>query len=170
VSDHDRFVVLGVDPGVDGAFAFIDPVACTLRVADMPCFTRTTTKTKRFADAVGIGNLVRSEPIVHCYIEKVASSPQMGVVSAFSFGYSFGTLHGALSALQVPLDEVPPQEWKKAMRTTADKKESKARAHQLMPQCVKLLGRADRAEAAMLALYGTMLLGHKITKPLTPVE
>lgn len=163
-------IILGIDPGVEGALAFIDTEACTLRVFDMPTFSRTTTKTKRFTDAVSVGTLLRSAEITHAFVEQVAASPQMGVVSAFSFGQSFGTLKGALSALLVPLDEVPPAVWKRQMRAPKDKKESKARARELMPACAHLFRRADHAEAAMLAMFGCFSSARPLNRPLTPAE
>lgn len=166
----ERFFILGIDPGVEGALAFIDPVACTLRVEDMPTYTLTKQKTKRYVDAVLLGGFLRHRNIAHAFVEDVHASPQMGVVSAFSFGEGYGAVKGALAALAVPLDKVPPAEWKKQMRAPRDKKESRARALELMPSCAAMLKRPDRAEAAMIAMFGCFRLGHLITKPLTPGE
>lgn len=164
------FVILGIDPGLEGALAFIDPIACTLHVVDMPTFSLTVTKKKNFVDEDAIADILHAYngTISHAFIEQVASSPQMGVVSAFSFGQGYGSVNGVLAGLKVPRDKVLPQEWKKQMRAPRDKKESKARAVQLMPACASILRRPDRAEAAMIAFYGCLRLGHPFTKPVRP--
>ena len=68
-------------------------------------------------------------------VEKVASSPQMGVTSAFTFGKGYGFLCGILTALGVPWEQVTPQKWQKAMGCLSggDKNKTKARAQQLFP-------------------------------------
>lgn len=86
-------------------------------------------------------------------IEKVSSSPQMGTVSAFTFGRSYGFLRGVLAASKVPYVEVSPQRWQKAMEcmTKGDKNKSKAKAQQLWPK-LKITHR--NADALLLAEYG----------------
>ena len=71
----------------------------------------------------------------HAMIERVSSSPQMGVVSAFTFGRSYGFLRGLLAGLKIPYSEVSPQKWQAAMscRSKGDKNVTKARAQQLWP-------------------------------------
>tara|TARA_Y100000361_G_scaffold35863_1_gene30292 strand:+ start:1162 stop:1608 length:447 start_codon:yes stop_codon:yes gene_type:complete len=68
-------------------------------------------------------------------IERVHSSPQMGVRSAFSFGRSYGFLRGMLIALEIPFDEVSPVKWmtKLSCRTKGDKNVTKRKAQQLFP-------------------------------------
>ena len=86
-------------------------------------------------------------------IEKVASSPQMGVTSSFTFGRSYGFLRGVLAAYRVPFLEVSPQKWQKAMGclTKGDKNVSKAAAQRLWPT-LKLTHR--NSDAMLLAEYG----------------
>lgn len=86
-------------------------------------------------------------------IEKVSSSPQMGVTSAFTFGRSYGFLRGVLAASKVPYVEVSPQRWQKAMEclTKGDKNVSKAKAQRLWPK-LKITHR--NADALLLAEYG----------------
>ena len=86
-------------------------------------------------------------------IEKVASSPQMGVTSSFTFGRSYGFLRGVLAAYRVPFLEVSPQKWQKAMEclTKGDKNVSKAAAQRLWP-AMKFTHR--NADAMLLAEYG----------------
>lgn len=71
-----------------------------------------------------------------CVIEKVSSSPQMGVVSAFTFGKGYGVLLGILTCQKIPFREVTPQKWQKEMgcMTKGDKNVSKRKAQQLWPE------------------------------------
>lgn len=68
-------------------------------------------------------------------LEKVHSSPQMGVVSAFSFGGSYRALRMALCASLIPFVEVQPQTWQRQMEcmTGGDKNVTKLRAMQMFP-------------------------------------
>jgi hypothetical protein len=88
------------------------------------------------------------------YIEQVSSSPQMGVVSAFSFGRGYGNLEMALTAAGIPFERVRPQVWQKAMgcMTKGDKNISKAKAQELFPDKKIIHATAD---ALLIALYGT---------------
>lgn len=69
------------------------------------------------------------------YLEEVSSSPQMGVVSAFTFGRGYGKLEMALLAAEIPTDKVRPAVWQKALRclSKGDKNVTKARAQELFP-------------------------------------
>ena len=65
-----------------------------------------------------------------CAVEDVASSPQMGVKSAFSFGQGFGFIQGVLRANAMSYELVRPVKWKKVFScqlgkdaTTKEKKE-----------------------------------------------
>jgi len=92
------------------------------------------------------------ESIGFAVIEKVHSSPQMGVVSAFSFGKSFGFCEAVLVAAGVRYELATPQKWMKAMgcMTGGDKKISKARAQALFPD-VKVTHAI--ADALLIAEY-----------------
>lgn len=48
-------------------------------------------------------------------IENVHSSPQMGVTSAFSFGFSYGEITGVLHGLGIKYTTVEPQVWQRAL-------------------------------------------------------
>jgi hypothetical protein len=96
-------------------------------------------------------------------IERVWSSPQMGVVSAFKFGRGVGVLHMALIAAGIPFDEVTPQRWQKEMGClsprgktrvefgTKDKNITKRRAQALFPAVTKMTHAI--ADALLIAEY-----------------
>jgi crossover junction endodeoxyribonuclease RuvC len=90
-------------------------------------------------------------------IEKVASSPQMGVVSAFSFGKSQGFLLGLLTAYEIPYHEVTPQKWQKAMgcMSKGDKNVTKHAAQKRWPK-LKITHRD--ADARLLAEYARLFI------------
>jgi len=138
---------IGIDPGVSGGIACVTDAGNALAVK-MPAtdrdvldaikaFVRTATVAGDTAKAV---------------LERVSSSPQMGVVSAFTFGRGVGALRMALTAAKVPFDEVTPQKWQKATGclTGGDKNISKRRAQQLFPSITVTHAIAD---ALLLAEY-----------------
>ena len=86
-------------------------------------------------------------------LEKVHSSPQMGVVSAFSFGKSFGNCEAMLTALGLPFEYVSPQKWQRAMdcMTGGDKNITKHFAQTLVSESIRITHRT--ADATILAHY-----------------
>lgn len=156
-------LLCGIDPGLNGAFAFVDLSANTLQIIDMPTFEKNG---KRFVDPVAVGAILFTHSISQVFLELVHASPQMGVTSSFSFGRSSGIILGACGAAGAPVTEVPPSVWKPRMGCTSDKKQTVAQATKLLPACAtawKLVKHTDRAEAALIALYGAVTKGHKIT-------
>lgn len=145
--------VLGIDPGKNGGIAWInDSNPCVENMpetlADLWELIRDIHyqeyATPRFQGMHG----------VKAYIESVHSSPQMGVVSAFTFGQCFGHLEMALTAAGIPFERVRPQAWQKALGclTKGDKNVSKRRAQELFPQLKITHATAD---ALLIAHYGT---------------
>ena len=69
-------------------------------------------------------------------IEKVASSPQMGVKSAFTFGAGYGKLRMALIAAGIPFETVSPSRWQRTLGclSKGDKNVTKAKAQELFPE------------------------------------
>lgn len=148
----------GLDPGLDGALAVFDGYL-RLEVADMPTLIASKSG-KREVDPHALADLLRpSSPLrpAHMFLERVASSPQQGVSSAFSFGRSYGIVIGILAALEIPFTAVMPTVWKKATGTPAEKDGAVSRASQLMPTCRHLWPlkkHHGRAESFLIAWYG----------------
>ena len=167
-------VIIGIDPGNNGAIAFLDVEKAKLRIIDMPTFEFETTKKRVSIDPYGIvAEMQRYADLTHVYMEEVYSSPQMGVVSAFNFGGGKGKILGIVGAMGLPVTSVKPARWKKDMKVPADKKAAVQRASQLFPGAAPAFkgprgGVFDgRAEAALLALYGALELGVAPTAPVT---
>jgi len=165
--------IVGIDPGNKGALAFLDPEESKMWIVDMATFTYETTRRMTKVDAYATSRVLQATPVSHIYLEEVAASPQMGVSSAFSFGEGYGILKGVTAALDIPLSTVKPQMWKKQLRVQSDKRMAVQRASQLFPLIAHKFkgpkgGILDgRAEAALLAFYGSMELGRTPTTPVT---
>lgn len=148
--------IIGIDPGAKGAIArFVNGKLDAIR--DMPTVEH---KGKQRVDGAAVGAIVRELAPDHAYMERVGAMPGQGVVSMFSFGKAAGIVEGALGALLVPLTLITPAQWKVAMRVPADKGGARARASQLIPAGASywpLVKHDGRAEAAMIALYGSRL-------------
>jgi len=129
-------IYIGIDPGVSGGVAVIVGREIVTRAF--------STLTDR--DVIDL--LEGYNPSVfqawggsHAVIERVNAGVftigrRMGVVSAFTFGKSYGKLLMALTAAHIPFDEVQPVKWQTVMgcRSRGDKNVTKARAQQLFPQ------------------------------------
>jgi crossover junction endodeoxyribonuclease RuvC len=152
---------LGVDPGKSGAFALVSNEGL-LHVFDMPLTqVRYGNKTEHEICPHQLRDELLSLQHEHgkirvAVVEKVSSSPQMGVKSAFSFGEGFGGVKFMLAALCIPVEFVRPQTWKKYMGLDADKKASLALARAKWPAADHFTRAKDdgRAEASLLAEYG----------------
>lgn len=118
---------IGIDPGLSGGIAVIADGVQPWAVK-MPDTLRDAWDTIRALHA-----WCDKETIA--LIEKVSSSPQMGVKSAFTFGNGYGHLEMALTAAGIPWDYVRPQAWQKAIgcMSKGDKNVTKAKAQQLFP-------------------------------------
>lgn len=116
---------IGIDPGLSGGIACVSQDGSVLYAEAMP-------HTERDILDVFMDYPDQAKVAV---LERVRSSPQMGVVSAFTFGAGYGGLRMALAAARIAYDEVTPQKWQLAMgcRTKGDKNVSKRRASELFP-------------------------------------
>jgi hypothetical protein len=140
-------IAIGIDPGVSGGMAVIRTFNNTI---DLIAFKKATEQD--IYDAI---KAEQSCVSTFAVIEKVSASPQMGVVSAFTFGSSYGFLRGAMTGI-VPFEAVSPQKWQKELGclTKGYKNVSKARAQQLFPQLKITHAIAD---ALLLAEYAKRL-------------
>ena len=135
--------VIGCDPGVNGGIAWItDGKPCVEKMPDT------------LQDLWELFRDISSEGECHAYLEQVHSSPQMGVVSAFTFGNGFGHLEMALTAAGIPFTRVRPQVWQKELgcMTKGDKNVSKRKAQELFPSMKVTHATAD---SLLIATYGT---------------
>lgn len=151
-------MILGIDPGLSGALAFMDS---ELIVYDIPTFEITRNgKNKRQIDLQKLLAILKLWPVEKAHLESVNAMPGQGVSSMFQMGRGFGQIEMALAACNIPVTYITPQVWKKALGVPKDKDGARQRASQLMPQWSHnwdLKKHSDRAEAALIALYGSKL-------------
>ena len=157
-ADRRLDLVLGVDPGLSGALAFLWADG-SLEVFDMPVLRlERGGKAKRELDRYELARLVDAQgPIAHAFVEQVGARPGQGVSGTFQFGRALGIAEGIIAAGFVPTEHVPPQVWRRAMGVRGGKDASRARASALMPRHAGLWARSrddGRAEAVLIALYG----------------
>lgn len=152
-------MILGIDPGLDGAIATLSSEGDLISVIDMPT-TPDGAKGRRTLNAPLLW-----QPIAHsrariAYIELIGPRPTDGVVGAFGFGRSRGILEGILAAAGIPVVMIAPPVWKRAHDIPAGKEHkdvARARAIARWPAHAALFARkadVDRAEAALIAVAG----------------
>lgn len=151
--------ILGVDPGIKGALALLDVKNKVLtHVFDLPT-TPTGIKSRLTIDGAKLSLLVSEfcNDIEFCIFEDVHSSPNDGVVGAFSFGKSTGILLGVLQSYLLPIIPVAPSVWKNVFGLSSNKDESRHMASRKYPAFKEkwnLKKHDGRAEAALLADFG----------------
>jgi len=143
--------VIGIDPGVGGAVAVVNPdgeVICF----DMPVVE---VRGKRRISATGLVDLlVRIGPARMVVLEDVQGVQGSGATSAFAFGRGCGVIEGALAGLARPTTMVRPQQWTKDLGVGSDKGAHREAAMQLYPGDAEQFMRVKddgRADAALLA-------------------
>jgi len=72
-------------------------------------------------------------------VEKVSSSPQMGVKSAFTFGENAKMPKTMLYAFYIPFSEVPPSKWKAEFSLKQGKEVSKKEKKSADIECARKL-------------------------------
>lgn len=140
-------IFIGIDPGKTGGIASVGDDGRVLRVDPMPLTPADILMAicaHRDHDALyyqdgGQDAKVKRQP-VKCVLEWVSASPQMGVVSAFTFGRGYGQLEAFLLAADIPFDLATPKHWQRVMQclTGGNKNISKARAQALFPSFPKI--------------------------------
>jgi len=154
-------LVLGVDPDLGGALAWIDlDTGDLVELIDMPVLEL---KTKRILDVSQLAVILdaRASATTAATIEISQMRPGQGAPSARTTGYNYGALVGLIRAQFIRLDEVAPVTWKRAMKVSADKETSRRAASLLWPsECARWRFKKDhgRAEAALIAAYGARQL------------
>lgn len=151
-------MILAIDPGLSGAYAVLwpDPARCP-QVASMPCIGQ---------DVHPLGILGAIEPLLDggplaIVLEAQQAMPGQGVASTFRIGLNYGLLLGTLmhAASLHPgwsLHIVRAAAWKRAMRLSKDKEQSRQLALLRWPQLAPQLARKKdeaRAEALLLGAY-----------------
>lgn len=146
--------VIGIDPGKAGGLSLLNVGSQEVQAVKMP------QDENDLLEALENFMAIDAQGLRLAVIEKVASSPQMGVKSAFTFGEGFGLLKGVLAAKRIPREFITPAVWQRALGVpkrakdesqTVHKNRLKQRANEVFPNNRWTLATCD---AALLALYG----------------
>jgi crossover junction endodeoxyribonuclease RuvC len=133
-----------------------------LVVRDIPVHALTRGgKAKREVDVQALVDTVSvwSERRPTVIIENSTPMPGQGSASTFSFGKTFGLIYGVCAANKLVIVKVAAAKWKRDLAVPKDKDGARARASVLLPKHSAnwpLKKHDGRAEAALLALYGSM--------------
>jgi len=147
-------LTLGVDPGLSGALALLDSDGMPEFVADLPVI-----RDHKLAWIDGGALQSTLLEVLHgrpcrAAVERVSSSPQQGVASAFTFGIGFGSILATLQTLRLPIELITAVQWKTALGLGKDKRASLDKARLLFPSTELHLAKYDgRAEALLLAHF-----------------
>lgn len=160
-------IVLGIDPGLDGAVAVINhgyPLMTATQVLDTP--TAKDGKHRVYLPTEMKAILVNVVGGKTCcvFIERVHAMPKQGVSSSFNFGVGYGLWQGLVAGLGLPVEFVTPQAWQKEMLAgmQGGKDASRIRAQQLFPEIHEQFSRKKddgRADAILIAEFGRRRLG-----------
>lgn len=147
-------MILGIDPGLSGALALYRADG-SLEIADMP----TLQLKKRVINEYALARIIDdwSGSVREVWLEQVGVRPGEGAVGAFAFGRGYGLIRGLCAASFLPIVDVAPATWKRALKLTGDKDAARAQASALFPAYASQFVRKKddgRAEAALIALHG----------------
>ena len=111
--------IIAIDPGLKGAIAFSNPISARpLPLAG-----------KKELDLVTLAQWVEAAAPQLAVIEKVGAMPKQGVASTFKFGKGYGGLLGVCAALQIPVELITPQTWKRVVLAGSPKDKDAAIAY-----------------------------------------
>ena len=177
-------MIIGIDPGVSGAIAFIgDNDAAAVR--DAPTYQpgkRRRIAAGEFARIVRAHladeKLRRSGETVTAFIEAAWPRPSDGAVFAFTSGHGHGVYVGVLAAMDIPTTAVAPQKWTATLGVQKpkgaekrDKGLSLELARKLFPELALLLRREKdngRAEALLIAHFARLSVRGELFVPRPP--
>lgn len=142
--------VVGIDPGVAGAFALHEGGRLTA-LEDMPVFdTR--------VDGAAVTDLLRKWDPDCVFIEDTHAMPRNGSISSFKLGLNTGIVIGVIQSLSHPLFRVRPSKWKAKMGVTRlDKNGIRGIVREMYPDWSSCFARVmdhNRAEAVLISRYG----------------
>lgn len=156
--------VLGIDPGINGAFILTDGV--TIKFWPMPI---TITGKDKFIHFDGVHELLynvqQKHPEVHIFLERAIPMAQ-GAKSAFNYGRGFACLEIALELLESTVTYVDPSKWAKEMHEGIStdlkpKAKSLIAVKRLFPKLMKYLPKRPKGglhdgavDAFLIAAYG----------------
>lgn len=156
--------IIGVDPGLAGAFVVLGPEPKQFRYESMPVVKMGKDKDIRFQDVRDFFSYFTDED-AHAFLERAVPFA-MGTRSAFNYGRGFNMIENALYLADIPVTYVEPMKWAKVMHAGISedlkpKVKSQMAVRRLYPQLVKQIpatktGKLDEGvvDALLIAGYG----------------
>lgn len=159
-------ILVGIDPGLTGAIAFLGHKGEYLGVHDIPTMARMGPKAfvKNQVNGAALEELLAGElgaydkNEIRVFVETPIAFPGQHVATTAAAFLTAGIIEGVVAARHYPHELVAPKDWKRAIGLPAKgdlKQTARARAVRLFPQAP--LGRVrdhNRAEALLIAKYG----------------
>jgi hypothetical protein len=157
-------IILGVDPGVTGAMAFVDGNH-VISIIDHDTWCNAHDAARELYHL--LDGFYKPEIVV---IEAQHARPArdkngkvvQGIASTWNYAEHYGILLGVLTQYEVSVHKVNPAVWKANMHLDRDKEKSLNLARKLFPtnahDMFKLKKHHGRAEAALIAYYGVRFL------------
>lgn len=155
-----RPLILGVDPGLNGALAWYNfKTKKLVSVVDAPILN----SVPKDIDDLKMWELVgmNAEQTAFAVIEQVGAAPNDAKGAIFTFGERFRAIKTITTIHQIPQFFVRPSVWKPLVGLSGDKSESRVMASAKFPGFADSFKRAKddgRAEAALLAAFGERML------------
>jgi len=142
-------VIIGIDPGKRGGLAICDNNLISVYSFKDKSELEIAQRVRRAAE--------RTKAV--CYLEKVHSAPGQGVASMFAFGQAYGFIRGVISTLSIPIVDVTPQVWQRALRVPPKNGKSYHEHKKLLQEIAKKLYpingvSAETADALLIMHYG----------------
>ena len=110
-------MIIAIDPGLKGGIAWKkNGKVEAIKMPDTPKAIKDfLDKVRIDIDPCGCGLAWHTPLEVKCYLEKVNAMPKQGCKGTWTFAEHYGTLKAILLCLEIPMVEVSPQKWQKAI-------------------------------------------------------
>lgn len=155
-------IVIGCDPGLTGALAFIDHHGALLALDDIPTMANPDagpkTLVKREIDVCTLLDLLRErvppQEAALCAMEHVSVMGGKGSQAIVSLAATKASIMAVLRVARLTTRRVTPQAWKRFMGLSADKDAALDLARKLYPAApLNLAKHHNRAESLLIARY-----------------
>lgn len=153
-SQKEEELIIGIDPGTNGAIAYMTRTGKLVRLVDMPKESKIIGKGEQVSIPLLIEELSKFK-IHKAVIEQVGSMPGNSGRSMFTFGRALGAIEAVLVTMDIEISWIRPADWKRKYKLTGKNKDvARSMAMQLYPLMASELKRKkdiDRAEAILIA-------------------
>jgi crossover junction endodeoxyribonuclease RuvC len=162
--------LLGIDPGIHGGLAIVEIIdGAAPKLIDAIDVPTVGTGAKERVNVLLIQEwLLRYGP-TFAFIERGQAMPRQGASSGYKYGRSVGSIEAAITLCGIALEIIEPSMWKRFFRLPGKNKEAaRQKAIALFPTAHQVFARRknhQRAEAALIALYGLRTLQPTINTP-----